>query len=375
MCKLVLIPHIPKGKSKNAWRLARVLTPAMTKHDQDGFGYGAITFNEDFLAEKWLFPQDAWASAVPEEFAGLEHALQGGLDQDTYLHYGYKLDKSHKRPAIKALMLHARFSTCGGGVENSHPFVLNDSHGPWAALVHNGVVNTQGLRLEQSTCDSEGILNRMRDEHALSIPENLQAALEGLQGYYALGVLVHTYEHGWVMDIIRDASATLSAIFVYELGTTVFATYAEHIENACRKLKWRRPRVAKMRPNTRIRYSVNTGKVLLTDHFTSDFTMSGWQQAHAQGDYSQYSRAWNDDEDGDTEKIRLLKEGTYIGDAEDVQRALHAMETRAQSAGQPLTIDPVTGAIEMPDGTVLQLTTGDEEPVTVDDGTEIEVKV
>lgn len=293
MCKLLLIPHIPEGKSKNAWRFAKAITPAMTRMDDDGFGYAAVTTHvntdghEIMLSEKWLYPKDAWSNRLPGEFKGLEKALQGGLDTNTYRHAGFYLGEGGQRPSIKAIMLHSRYSTCGGGVENSHPFVAEDKEGPWAAFVHNGVVDKTGLRFEQSTCDSEGILNSLVDEQVAWEAGNLQKSLDKVRGYYAFGHLALTIEDGWVMDIVKDSTAQLSAVFVHEIGAVVYATSAEQVEGACKKLKWKRPRIAKMRSNTRVRYSVNTGAVLMVDHFKSaEYMKQSWHAGHASGQYS-----------------------------------------------------------------------------------------
>ncbi len=144
--------------------------------------------------------------------------------------------------------------------------MLEDKDGPWAALIHNGVVAKDGLRFEQSTCDSEGILNAMRDENALYVPENLQDALDRIYGYYALGVMVHTYE-GWAVDVIKDGTAHLTALYVAELDAVVFATSPDHVTAACKQLKWRRPARAKLRDNVRVRFDATTGAALVTDTF------------------------------------------------------------------------------------------------------------
>lgn len=304
MCKLVMIPHIPEGKSKQAWRLAKAVTPAMTRGDDDGFGYAAVTNvkNEEgqdmLLSEKWLFPKDAWSNKLPGEFKGLELALQGGLSHDVYRHKGVDLSNSSQRPSIKAIMLHSRYSTCGGGVENSHPFVLEDYDSPYAALVHNGVVDKTGLTFKQSTCDSEGILNKLEDERVFAEPANLQKALDAIKGYYAYGMLALTLEDGWVMDIVKDSTAQLSACYVHELGAVVYATAASQIEGACKKLKWKRPIVARLRDNVRVRYHVETGATMLIDTFKSaGYARQSWHSAHASGNYGAMDTQWEDMEE------------------------------------------------------------------------------
>ncbi len=294
MCKLIIIPHVPEGRSKQAWRLAKAVTGPMTASDHDGFGYSAITRGDELLTERWLLPADAWQRNLRSEFAGLEPILEGTVTEHTYTHQGPAIGP--KLPAIKAIMLHARWSTSGGGIENTHPFVLEDKDGPWAALIHNGVVAKDGLRFEQSTCDSEGILNAMRDENALYVPENLQDALDRIYGYYALGVMVHTYE-GWAVDVIKDGTAHLTALYVAELDAVVFATSPDHVTAACKQLKWRRPARAKLRDNVRVRFDATTGAALVTDTFEP----KGWARtkealSHASGNYSHYGRGWGDDE-------------------------------------------------------------------------------
>ncbi len=423
MCKLLIIPHIPEGKSKFAWRLAKAITPTMTRMDDDGFGYAAVTTQKDsdgreiMLAEKWLFPKDAWSNRLPGEFAGLEQALQGGLDSNTYRHYGFDLKEGGQRPAIKSLMLHSRYSTCGGGVENSHPFVVSDKEGPWAAFIHNGVVSKEGLRFDQSTCDSEGILNSLVDEQVAWEPGNLQKALDKVHGYYAYGFLSLTVEDGWVMDVVKDGLAQLSALYIHEIGAVVYATSSDQVESACKKLKWKRPRIAKMRSNTRVRYSVNTGEVLLIDGFKSaEYARQGWHQAHANGQYKSdhggtYTRAWDDydeqyfkqkelDKKGASAATQSMKSGTgekpwacidcgetfyseygaenckhgletmagkrgsLTPEQSEVQAALAGMEEsdnrRAIAEVIGGTIDPTTGAIIMSDGSVVEIA---DEPI------------
>jgi hypothetical protein len=414
MCKLVLMPHIPDKKSAKAWQFAKTISGPMTQRDNDGFGYAAVGVDDRLFSEKWLFPIDAWTNDLPGEFEGMEKALCGGLDKDVYRSIGLQ---ASKRPPIKALVLHARMSTCGGGVENAHPFVLQDNTGPYAALVHNGVVSKVGMKFEQSTCDSEGILNKLRDEHVWEVPENLQTALKDVEGYYALGVLAQTYEDGWICDIIKDNVADLHACYVHELEATVFATSELNVKDACKKLKWRRPRVAKMRPCTRIRFSVNLGTVLMVDKFTP--TPRSWREYsgnwHGRGadweppeqdDATMYARmraglkeadeenksgsqtvitaisrastyhacgecgtSWSTEEaanhcnhpdKADNEDPRT-KEGTFLGDHAIVQAALARAEAREQSQGATdgstvaeFTIDEATGQIMLPDGTIIE---------------------
>src|SRR5690606_1613455 len=68
---------------------------------------------------------------------------------------------------------HVRYPTIGGGgVENAQPFVVNHPYG--ISLAHNGnltnyhelarSLETDNLRLIESTCDAEIILNVLADE-------------------------------------------------------------------------------------------------------------------------------------------------------------------------------------------------------------------
>ena len=93
-------------------------------------------------------------------------------------------------------MIHGRKATCGVDLVNTHPML----DGGRAALIHNGVVQSDTIHNISTTCDSELLLRAWdsRGHHGL----------EEITGYFAFGLMVRRRD-GWHVVVARDANARL----------------------------------------------------------------------------------------------------------------------------------------------------------------------
>ena len=94
------------------------------------------------------------------------------------------------------LLIHGRRATCGVSVENTHPMLADGS----AALIHNGVVQSETVENINTTCDSELLLRAMDSRGT--------KGLEEIQGYFAFAML-RKQRDGWHAAVVRDDTARL----------------------------------------------------------------------------------------------------------------------------------------------------------------------
>jgi len=108
------------------------------------------------------------------------------------------------------LLIHGRKATCHKSATNTHPMI---GHG--SALIHNGIVRSQTIENEETTCDSELLLLAMKDNNAERLAE--------ITGYFAFGMVQPTAT-GWQMHVAKDDTAKLFAgrnkAGGYTFGTT-----------------------------------------------------------------------------------------------------------------------------------------------------------
>ena len=123
--------------------------------ETDGFGAAWFTRSGDIQTCRSSHPT---LGAIPPAFA-LGFASRDSLPSDG----GF-------------LLIHGRKATCGINLDNTHPFTSET-----AALIHNGIVQSETYKNETSTCDSELILRAFEDK--------AWAGLAEISGYFAIGVL------------------------------------------------------------------------------------------------------------------------------------------------------------------------------------------
>lgn len=270
MCKVFAVAGVKD--TVKFWELAIAAQPFLNASEKDGFGL-AVTDGQKLFVEKWLEPKDAFRKrhSFTKVAKEIDRRYQGAFDVD-------EVYKAHGKPLgrVQAGMLHSRLATCGKGIENTHPFVSEDSK---TALIHNGVIRNADRYLRLSTCDSEALLNQYTD-HAVNVsPGALANALADLEGYYACAVLSQDAEARHFLDIFRDNIAPLSLCRVKGVGD-VFCTKADIVRAACKALKWSAPQVFDMRGNTHLRIDAETGEVIFKGKLEKHYTPNFVHEAH-----------------------------------------------------------------------------------------------
>jgi len=271
MCKILAIAGIKSSNVTKAWKFVAAVTPYLSANDKDGVGYAAQTRNGLF-GERWISPKDAFKYRKPflREDQNLLDTFRGSLTGTSrYNSFGTPVENKDE---MHAIILHARMATCGVSLDNTHPFVRDNT-----ALIHNGVIrNTPSLTNITSTCDSECILNEYITQDVPNNPEAIDLVTDPLVGYYACAVLTTDDKGKQYLDLFRDDQmATLYAIYVKELQTVVFCTKPEIIRAALKDLKWKSGSTLRVEPGRMLRVDAVTGEFLSMWEFTHH--SSSWQ--------------------------------------------------------------------------------------------------
>ncbi len=227
MCKIFAVAGIKPSTQDKVWKFAQAIAKPMSKGNNDGLGYAAITAEGKIFGERWLNNNHAF-KRPPEGDDNLlmgmfKEALETKNETFEYNSFG-EVDLSK----MVALTLHTRAATSAKGLANTHPFVQNDT-----ALIHNGIIrNTTDFKFTLSTCDSEAILISYLNKEVGVNPEAINEAAKLLKGYYACGVLTNT-EEGPILDIFKSG-ARMHIAHVKELETYVFSTDDDDIKDTCK---------------------------------------------------------------------------------------------------------------------------------------------
>ena len=108
------------------------------------------------------------------------------------------------------LLIHGRKATCDKNATNTHPMIGHSS-----ALIHNGIVRSETIENEETTCDSELLLIAMKDNNAERLAE--------ITGYFAFG-MIQPIASGYQLHVAKDDTAKLFAgrnkAGGYTFGTT-----------------------------------------------------------------------------------------------------------------------------------------------------------
>lgn len=251
MCKIAIVPYIPDQHAKTVMALAKALTGPLTARDRDAFGVAAVSGSHLYTG-RWL-PANAWSSPRARI---QDRPPYSNLLPVTHAPTGLVTGKLPSKP--QAILLHARFATSGKALTDAHPHTSPDGR---TTLIHNGVVDTVGLDLRRTACDSEGILNAYTDAGVGDDPANLQSALDRIRGYYALGVL-SVASGRWVCDIVRDDRASLEYVALPTLGTGIYITDHAILAVAARKLGIKTGARYTVAPNSHMRIDCSTGAEL-----------------------------------------------------------------------------------------------------------------
>lgn len=251
MCKLMIIPHVPKDKQEKAWELAIAITPYLTEKDQDGFGYMALG-SKGLFGQRWLNTELAWTDTKMHKSI---EAMLGGAVQDTS---SDQADFGKQGEHLHSLSLHSRMATCGLGIENTHPFVNKDLS---VGVVHNGVLhNPQDFGPRSSTCDSEAFLNIYQEDDVQASLNGIADFSQFLSGWYAVSALFKDKSGKWFLDVFKESRANLHAAYIKEIGAVVLVTTPQHLDNALADLNWAAATTFEFKPDTAVRIDPMTGE-------------------------------------------------------------------------------------------------------------------
>lgn len=226
-----MVAGVKPSTVDKVWKFAKTIAKPMSRANSDGLGYAAITAEGNLFGERWLTNNHAFSSQIDESDKQLASmfgdAVEGKVEKFEYNNFG---DVAPEK--MVALTLHTRMATSPRGLNNTHPFVQNDT-----SLIHNGVIrNTTDFEFSLSTCDSEAILISYLNKNVVEDPKNFDEAAKMLKGYYACGILANT-EEGPVLDMFKS-NARLHIAYIKDLETWVASTDDDDIKNTCKDLNY-----------------------------------------------------------------------------------------------------------------------------------------
>jgi predicted glutamine amidotransferase len=248
MCKIAIIPTVTDSTTEKAWEFSMAIEPYMTRHDDDGFGYMALS-KEGLFGERWLKVKQAF-DFRPKHFKGENTAFlpfSSIIDAaPSYNSFGKLTEKA------LSICLHSRKATCGVSMANVHPFVTHDlSYG----VIHNGMISNHAqFKKSYSTCDSEAVLSQLVAHDTANNFKGLIDVTNSLYGWYAFAAYSKNAQGLWSLDIVKDETSSLFASYIPMLNTIVFATEGEMIKKACDDLKWDYGAIYPVKGDTALRY-------------------------------------------------------------------------------------------------------------------------
>ncbi len=277
MCKILVIPGLDPGRKEVNVNFMAQMADIMSKGNDDGLGYAAISKEGNLFGERWLFNQEAFDNRKHTHTKGrkidkskVNHskmALGGFVEMEDEPDYPsfQKFGQFGKvSDEVSAIILHARRATNTICFDNTHPFVDMERQ---VAIIHNGVISNHVTEDEiRSTCDSERILNMYLKHGIDKNPMNMQAIIDDLKGWFAVGGISKDKDNRWVVDIFKNSQPNLGCAFVKELDAMVFSTELNDIRTACRLLDYTIVSKSKsgVKDDMLCRFDAVTGKPLMT---------------------------------------------------------------------------------------------------------------
>jgi predicted glutamine amidotransferase len=256
MCKLMILAGIGPTKSARAWDFVIAASKSMTEHDNDGYGYAALS-PSGLWGERWLDVRQAFRTREKLSAATKKYVedLSGAVEVvESYNSFGTLSSED-----TTAIIAHARMATCAKTLENVHPFLCMKEK---TALVHNGIItNHAGFTKSISSCDSEAILASYSENDISRQPGQIQALADTLDGSFACGVISHDGDRP-VVDIFKNALTSLHVTFVRGLECYAFATSPESLIQGCRKIRSPLQDIVSFKSNAFLRLDAVTGKTL-----------------------------------------------------------------------------------------------------------------
>jgi|SRR5665213_3673155 len=277
MCKVLMIAGIKRQHQDKVKKLSQEFLKAAAEHDDDGFGYAAITRSGGIYGEKWLRKEDVFQlhsqpkspvgnDLVKDLLGDAAKPLVEAPSEKVYDAFGVTRTKEVLNDTV-AIVVHARKKTNGAkSIENCHPFFASEEgNNPNTALIHNGtIMNHNALTKKTSTCDSEVILHEYLKEVMSYNPWAMPTLAKTLVGQYTVGVLTSAQTDTGVqpvLDIFKSARE-LHCAYVKELETYVFCTLPTLLVRACAAAGLTAVGISEVRDGYLIRLDAITGRRL-----------------------------------------------------------------------------------------------------------------
>lgn len=222
------------SKIKNNKKLVETCQDLLSSQ-RDGFGYAMSTvegiagqrtrdiegFKFDQGNSTRLFPWSVDNAEVCNSFGNVKAKMSSG-----------------------GAVFHGRISTNSKELINVHPLTYDNK----TYLIHNGVVTNQGPKHEMITSnDTEHLL------HYMVRGKGIHDLAENITGYYAIGMLSQNGE----LVIARDSIAPLFSAWLPKLGTFMFATTEDLIEDFCEAYSLEQPVCESMASDTYLKFKGN----------------------------------------------------------------------------------------------------------------------
>lgn len=285
MCKIAIIPGINDKNRARCMKFLKRLTPKISEQNDDGFGYAAFDKNGNLFGERWLDNNHAFKSPNKKGQANPFIQYSDFLEKNILTNNTYSSFGEVKLDTVSTIIAHARFATCEVSMANTHPFYYEKDQ---TALIHNGVIhNHSELNKKTSTCDSEVILSGYVENKVSEDPTSIQEVVSKLRGYYACGVLSKV-DGLPILDIFKNSTADLYAVFIVQLDTTVFSTSLSDLYKTCKELKYNILISSKVNSGKLLRLNAKTGQTLSVTDFNPLSTYyndrANYPYANAYGD-------------------------------------------------------------------------------------------
>lgn len=278
MCKNLMLIGIKK--TERLHEFLKVASKYMSKTDDHGFGYHAITSEGKTFTERWFDPKGAFDG---DPYTAGDKIVFEKMKGSTFVPsakvYGVTGDVDFSK--VTTIMCHARFATTEKTFQNVHPFIIDNT-----ALIHNGVIqNAKQLTMKISTCDSEAILNEYLTHNVRDDINNIQKVANVLNGWYACGVMSKKGDLNYI-DIFKDVSTPLWATYIDELGCIAICTKHEILYSTLSELHMNEDNHSFALVGTKLtRFNSITGEQVES----TSFKIEEKKPVYSQGNYGRYA--------------------------------------------------------------------------------------
>lgn len=266
------IKHQHREKVK---KILEVASKVISKADDDGMGYAAITSKGKIYGEKWRSkefafklhaqPKPDYSELFLEDMLGEAGKWKNKIGSElVYGRFG-NMTKEAMNDTV-AVLLHSRKATVGDkSIANTHPFYEVDSEiNEDTAIIHNGSISNHfALTKKHSTCDSEVILHEYLKYSMNFNPGGVEDVTKALKGEYTVGVLSSMLADDDktplpILDIFKHGK-DLHVGYCPEIETAIFSTWDMHLEEIAKETGFEIKNIGEVRDGYLLRLNAITG--------------------------------------------------------------------------------------------------------------------